>query len=34
MNRTPELRLGGSYDALKVHPWFDGFQWVYIYDYS
>ncbi|CAD8086198.1 unnamed protein product [Paramecium primaurelia] len=27
MNRTPELRLGGSYDALKVHPWFDGFQW-------
>ncbi|CAD8100794.1 unnamed protein product [Paramecium sonneborni] len=27
MNRTPELRLGGSYDALKVHPWFDNFQW-------
>ncbi|CAD8202308.1 unnamed protein product [Paramecium pentaurelia] len=27
MNRTPELRLGGSYDALKVHSWFDGFQW-------
>ncbi|CAD8115157.1 unnamed protein product [Paramecium sonneborni] len=27
MNKTPELRLGGSYDALKVHSWFDGFQW-------
>nr|CAD79353.1 cGMP-dependent protein kinase [Paramecium tetraurelia] len=27
MNRTPELRLGGSFEALKVHPWFDGFQW-------
>ncbi|CAD8196555.1 unnamed protein product [Paramecium pentaurelia] len=27
MNRTPELRLGGSFDALKVHSWFDGFQW-------
>ena len=29
MNRTPELRLGGSFDALKVHPWFDNFEWVY-----
>lgn len=28
LNRTPELRLGGSYDALKVHSWFDKFDWV------
>ncbi|KAL4488509.1 hypothetical protein ABPG72_013077 [Tetrahymena utriculariae] len=25
LNKTPELRLGGSYAALKANPWFDNF---------
>lgn len=29
MNKTPEVRLGGSYTAIKNHPWFSGFDWVY-----
>lgn len=28
MNKTPELRLGGSYTALKSHSWFKDFNWV------
>ena len=30
MNKTAELRLGGSYDALRVHAFFDRFGWVFI----
>lgn len=33
MNKTAELRLGGSYDALRVHAFFDGFSWVNIIYY-
>jgi hypothetical protein len=29
MNKTPELRLGGSYTALKAHAWFKDFNWVF-----
>lgn len=28
LSRTPEARLGGSYAALKAHPWFETFDWV------
>lgn len=28
LNKTPELRLGGSYAALKANPWFDRFDFV------
>jgi cGMP-dependent protein kinase len=28
INKTPEVRLGGSFAALKAHPWFDDFDWV------
>lgn len=28
LNKTPELRLGGSYAALKANPWFDNFDFV------
>lgn len=28
MNKTPELRLGGSYSALKSHTWFRGWDYV------
>ncbi len=27
------MRLGGSFIALKAHPWFDKFDWVYIKNY-
>lgn len=27
LSKVPELRLGGSYAALKAHPWFDNFDW-------
>jgi len=29
LNKTPELRLGGSYAALKANAWFEKFDWVY-----
>lgn len=32
MNKTPELRLGGSYSALKQHGWFKGWDFVNIID--
>ena len=28
INKTPEVRLGGSFAALKSHAWFNGFDWV------
>jgi len=28
LNKTPEVRLGGSYAALKANAWFDGLDWV------
>ena len=28
LNKTPEARLGGSYAALKTHPWFEDLDWV------
>ena len=28
MNKMPEMRMGGTYEELKNHSWFDGFQWV------
>ena len=28
LNKIAEVRLGGSYAALKAHPWFDNFDWV------
>lgn len=28
LNRNSSARLGGSYAALKAHPWFDNFDWV------
>lgn len=33
MNKMPEMRLGGSYEELKSHSWFDGFQWVVFFFY-
>lgn len=30
MNKIPEVRLGGSYSALKSHAWFKDFDWVLI----
>jgi len=27
INKIPDLRLGGSYAALKAHPWFENFDW-------
>lgn len=27
MDRIPESRLGGSFESLKAHGWFDGFEW-------
>ncbi|CAK84769.1 unnamed protein product (macronuclear) [Paramecium tetraurelia] len=32
LNKTPELRLGGSYASLKAHQWFDQFDWDKLYD--
>lgn len=31
LNKTPEIRVGGSYAALKANSWFDHFDWVLIY---
>ena len=28
VNKLPDLRLGGSFAALKAHPWFKNFNWV------
>lgn len=28
LNRSPDARLGGSYAALKAHPWFEQLDWV------
>jgi cGMP-dependent protein kinase len=28
LSKTPELRLGSSYAALKGNQWFDHFDWV------
>jgi cGMP-dependent protein kinase len=28
LNKTPELRNGGSFAALKANQWFDSFDWV------
>ena len=30
VNKVPEIRLGGSYAALKGNPWFDTLDWVWI----
>lgn len=27
MAKSPEVRLGGSYGALKSHEWFEDFDW-------
>jgi cGMP-dependent protein kinase len=27
LDRVPESRLGGSFDKLKTHEWFEGFDW-------
>jgi cGMP-dependent protein kinase len=29
LNKTPEIRLGGNYAALKANPWFDHLDWVW-----
>ena len=28
LNRSPDARLGGSYAALRAHPWFENLDWV------
>lgn len=28
LNKIPEIRLGGSYNALKANQWFKAFDWV------
>lgn len=28
LSKSPEVRLGGSYAALKANSWFDRFDWV------
>ena len=28
LNKVPEIRLGGSYAALKANAWFENFDWV------
>jgi cGMP-dependent protein kinase len=32
LSKVPELRLGGSYAALKAHTWFDDFDWDKLYN--
>ncbi|KRX11142.1 Protein kinase-like domain [Pseudocohnilembus persalinus] len=32
LSKVPELRLGGSYAALKANPWFDTFDWDKLYN--
>lgn len=31
LNRSADARLGGSYAALKAHPWFDTLDWVILF---
>lgn len=33
LNKNPELRLGGSYNALKRHPFLSSIDWV-IFHYN
>lgn len=28
LNKIPEMRMEGSYEDLKGHPWFENLQWV------
>lgn len=28
IHKYPEVRLGGSFAALKANPWFENFDWV------
>ena len=28
LSKVPDIRLGGSYRALKENPWFENFDWV------
>lgn len=28
INKVAEVRLGGSFPALKANPWFENFDWV------
>ena len=32
LNRSPDARLGGSYAALRAHPWFESLDWVGLTD--
>jgi len=32
LSKIPELRLGGSYAALKANAWFEHFDWDKLYD--
>ena len=34
LNKTSEIRVGGSYAALKANSWFDHFDWVYMVHHS
>jgi cGMP-dependent protein kinase len=34
LSTTPELRMGGSFAALKANEWFDNFDWVFIFPSS
>ncbi len=29
LSKDPQVRLGGNYDNLKAHPFFDSVDWVY-----
>ena len=29
INKLPDIRLGGSFAALKANNWFKNFNWVY-----
>lgn len=30
IHKYPDVRLGGSFAALKANPWFENFDWVYL----
>jgi len=32
MNKIPEIRIGGSFAALKAHQWFANFDWDKLMD--
>lgn len=34
LNRSPDARLGGSYAALKAHPWFETLDWDKLLDFK